>query len=84
MANGSFPKEFYGFTSFATPLNGDLVGKLPPTDSRYRPDVRASEESNIDRAEEEKQRVEELQRQQRRIGWSKCCWAVAYGFTMNH
>jgi hypothetical protein len=69
-----FPRnthQFYGFTSFAMSLNeitGDLVGKLPPTDSRYRPDVRALEESDIERAEEEKQRVEELQRQRRRRG----------------
>ncbi|TFY82692.1 hypothetical protein EWM64_g1318 [Hericium alpestre] len=66
-----FPKnspEYYGFTSWAMTLNEiteDLVGKLPPTDSRYRPDVRALEEGDIDRAEAEKMRVEELQRERR-------------------
>ncbi|KIL70627.1 hypothetical protein M378DRAFT_65993 [Amanita muscaria Koide BX008] len=63
--------QFYGFTSFAMTLNeitSNLVGKLPPTDSRYRPDVRALEEGDIDTAEEEKQRVEEQQRHRRRQG----------------
>jgi len=69
-----FPKdapEFYGFTSFGITLNeiaSDLVGKLPPTDSRYRPDVRALEEGNLDLAEQEKTRVEEMQRERRRRG----------------
>ncbi|KAK2461755.1 hypothetical protein APHAL10511_006218 [Amanita phalloides] len=70
----SFPKntdQFYGFTGFAMTLNeitSDLIGKLPPTDSRYRPDVRALEEGDLDSAEEEKRRVEELQRERRRNG----------------
>jgi hypothetical protein len=69
-----FPKsapEFYGFTSFGITLNeiaSDLKGKLPPTDSRYRPDVRALEEGNLDLAEQEKTRVEEMQRERRRRG----------------
>ncbi|KAF8640781.1 hypothetical protein AX17_000430 [Amanita inopinata Kibby_2008] len=69
-----FPKntsQYYGFTSFGMTLNeitNDLVGKLPPTDSRLRPDVRALEEGDLDRAEEGKQRIEELQRQRRRNG----------------
>ncbi|EIM83378.1 uncharacterized protein STEHIDRAFT_123815 [Stereum hirsutum FP-91666 SS1] len=45
--------EYYGFT---------------PTDSRLRPDVRALEEGELDLAEEEKVRVEELQRKRRREG----------------
>ena len=64
-------RQYYGFTSLAVTLNeitSDLVGKLPPTDSRYRPDVRALEEGDVDAAEEEKQRVEECQRQRRRQG----------------
>ncbi|TFK76896.1 hypothetical protein BDN72DRAFT_890690 [Pluteus cervinus] len=69
-----FPKnthEFYGFTSFGITLNeitNDIVKKLPPTDSRYRPDVRALEEGDPDTAEAEKLRVEELQRERRRLG----------------
>ncbi|KAI0271494.1 Oxysterol-binding protein-domain-containing protein [Gloeopeniophorella convolvens] len=69
-----FPKnapDFYGFTSWGITLNeitADLEGKLPPTDSRYRPDVRALEEGNLDHAEAEKERLEELQRERRRQG----------------
>ena len=69
-----FPRstsEYYGFTSFGITLNEitpDLEGKLPPTDSRLRPDVRALEEGDIDLAEDEKVRVEELQRERRKRG----------------
>ena len=64
-------KEYYGFTSFAVTLNEitpDLLRRLPPTDSRYRPDVRALEEGDLNTAEAEKQRVEETQRERRRNG----------------
>ncbi|KAI6031920.1 Oxysterol-binding protein-domain-containing protein [Pisolithus microcarpus] len=69
-----FPKQaldYYGFTTYAITLNeitSDLEGKLPPTDSRLRPDVRALEEGNVELAEEEKTRLEELQRERRRRG----------------
>ncbi|KAF8898512.1 Oxysterol-binding protein-domain-containing protein [Infundibulicybe gibba] len=69
-----FPKnthEYYGFTSFGITLNeitSDIAGKLPPTDSRYRPDVRALENGDLDTAEGEKLRVEEVQRERRRRG----------------
>ncbi|TBU64886.1 Oxysterol-binding protein-domain-containing protein [Dichomitus squalens] len=69
-----FPKnvaECYGFTYFGITLNEitpDLKGYLPPTDSRYRPDVRALEEGDLDTAEQEKQRIEDLQRQRRQEG----------------
>jgi hypothetical protein len=69
-----FPKntlDIYGFTTWGVALNeitADLQDNLPPTDSRCRPDVRALEEGNLDRAEAEKERVEELQRERRRLG----------------
>jgi len=69
-----FPKntlDIYGFTTWGITLNemtADLKGKLPPTDSRYRPDVRALEEGNLDFAEAEKDRLEELQRERRKQG----------------
>lgn len=69
-----FPKqnmEYYGFTAFGITLNeitSDLEGKLPPTDSRFRPDVRALEEGNDDEAEAQKTRLEESQRERRRGG----------------
>ncbi|KAI0639227.1 Oxysterol-binding protein-domain-containing protein [Trametes polyzona] len=69
-----FPKnaaQYYGFTAFGITLNEitpDLEGKLPPTDSRFRPDVRALENGDLDTAEREKQRVEDLQRERRNKG----------------
>jgi hypothetical protein len=69
-----FPKnsrEYYGFTSFGITLHEltpDLEGKLPPTDSRLRPDVTALERGDLDAAEQEKARVEEAQRERRRAG----------------
>ncbi|KAG9314544.1 Oxysterol-binding protein-domain-containing protein [Chiua virens] len=69
-----FPKqamEYYGFTAFGITMNeitGDLDGKLPPTDSRFRPDVRALEVGNVDEAEAQKTHLEELQRDRRRRG----------------
>ncbi|EAU92917.2 oxysterol binding protein [Coprinopsis cinerea okayama7 len=70
----AFPKnspDYYGFTAFGITLNEvtkDIAGKLPPTDSRLRPDVRALENGDLDVAEEEKLRVEELQRERRKRG----------------
>ncbi|KAG7450300.1 uncharacterized protein BT62DRAFT_943202 [Guyanagaster necrorhizus] len=63
--------QYYGFTSYGITLNeitDDIVNCLPPTDSRYRPDVRALEEGDLDLAEHEKAHVEELQRDRRRRG----------------
>ncbi|KAF7982052.1 hypothetical protein HWV62_30330 [Athelia sp. TMB] len=63
--------EVYGFTSFGITLNEvtpDIEGKLPPTDSRFRPDVRALEEGDVDEAEEQKQRLEDAQRERRKKG----------------
>jgi oxysterol-binding protein-related protein 3/6/7 len=63
--------DYYGFTSFGITLNeitSGLERKLPPTDSRNRPDVRALEDGNIDLAEAEKQRLEDRQRERRRMG----------------
>lgn len=62
------PKH-YGWTSFAACLNEITPvekGKLPPTDSRLRPDQRALEDGDIDRAEEVKVHLEEGQRARRR------------------
>ncbi|KAL3855883.1 hypothetical protein ACJMK2_015080 [Sinanodonta woodiana] len=60
---------YYGFTRFAIELNEILPDEsrlLPPTDSRFRPDQRLLEEGNINGAEEEKKRVEHLQRERRK------------------
>lgn len=69
-----FPKnnmEYYGFTSFGITLNEitkNMEHRLPPTDSRNRPDVRALELGDLDTAEAEKLRVEEAQRERRKQG----------------
>lgn len=69
-----FPKEslqYYGFTAFGMTLNeitSDLEGRLPPTDSRFRPDVRALEEGDDAEAEVQKTRLEEMQRDRRKRG----------------
>ncbi|KAJ5566322.1 hypothetical protein N7535_007960 [Penicillium sp. DV-2018c] len=64
----SAPKH-YGLTSFAAALNEITPieeGHIPPTDSRLRPDQRALEDGDLDRAEEVKVRLEEGQRARRR------------------
>ncbi|KAJ6666570.1 hypothetical protein lerEdw1_020293 [Lerista edwardsae] len=67
------PKDFeqwYGFTQFALELNElDLLTRplLPSTDTRFRPDQRFLEEGNIEGAEEQKQRIEQLQRERRKV-----------------
>jgi hypothetical protein len=60
----------YGFTTFAAALNEvtDIErGRLPPTDSRLRPDQQALEGGEIDRAEALKARLEERQRSRRKV-----------------
>lgn len=62
------PKH-YGLTAFAAALNEITPieeGHLPVTDSRLRPDQRALEEGDLDRAEEVKVQLEEGQRARRR------------------
>ncbi|XP_029444989.1 oxysterol-binding protein-related protein 3 isoform X2 [Rhinatrema bivittatum] len=67
------PQDFelyYGFTQFALELNEiDLLVKpfLPLTDTRFRPDQRLLEEGNVEGAEMQKQRIEQLQRERRRV-----------------
>lgn len=60
----------YGFPTFTASLNEMLPrdsDKLPPTDSRLRPDQRAAEEGDWDRAEVFKAKLEEGQRDRKRI-----------------
>uniref|UniRef100_A0A665UBC4 Oxysterol-binding protein n=1 Tax=Echeneis naucrates TaxID=173247 RepID=A0A665UBC4_ECHNA len=63
-------EQYYGFTKFAIELNEldpSLKQLLPPTDTRLRVDQRLLEEGNLEAAEEQKQRIEELQRERRRV-----------------
>ena len=63
-------EDRYFFSDFAINLNNindELREVLPPTDSRFRPDQRALEEQNMTLAGEEKNRLEEKQRDTRKI-----------------
>ncbi|KAM9824771.1 oxysterol-binding protein-related protein 3-like [Neosynchiropus ocellatus] len=63
-------ERYYGFTQFAVELNelgSHLRPLLPPTDTRFRPDQRLLEEGDADGAEEQKQRIEQLQRDRRQV-----------------
>ncbi|CAK8568008.1 unnamed protein product [Lathyrus sativus] len=65
----------YNFTEFALTLNEITPGlkeKLPPTDSRLRPDQRCLENGEYEMANSEKLRLEKRQRQARNMqetGW---------------
>ncbi|XP_051871523.1 oxysterol-binding protein-related protein 3-like isoform X2 [Pristis pectinata] len=67
------PKDFeqyYGLTKFSLGLNElepDERPYLPQTDTRFRPDQRYLEEGNIEAAESQKQRIEQMQRERRRV-----------------
>ncbi|XP_035988859.1 oxysterol-binding protein-related protein 3 isoform X2 [Fundulus heteroclitus] len=63
-------EQYYGFTKFAIELNElepCLKPLLPPTDTRLRVDQRLLEEGNLEAAEEQKQRIEQLQRDRRKV-----------------
>ena len=62
--------KVYGFTSFAVVLNQITAieeNHLPPTDSRLRPDQQALERNEVDRAEQLKARLEQRQRDRRKV-----------------
>ncbi|XP_077383007.1 oxysterol-binding protein-related protein 3 isoform X2 [Festucalex cinctus] len=63
-------EQYYGFTKFAIELNeldASLKPLLPPTDTRLRVDQRLLEEGKLEAAEEQKQKIEQLQREKRRV-----------------
>lgn len=67
-----FPEDapkWYGFSEWTVQLNeitDDIKDCLPPTDSRLRPDQRAFENGDVDTADEEKQKLEQKQRERRK------------------
>uniref|UniRef100_A0AAZ3R4V2 Oxysterol-binding protein n=1 Tax=Oncorhynchus tshawytscha TaxID=74940 RepID=A0AAZ3R4V2_ONCTS len=68
-------EQYYGFTKFAMELNEldpSLKLLLPPTDTRLRLDQRLLEEGNIEAAEEQKQKIEQQQRD--RPGYRDDTW----------
>lgn len=58
-------EKMYYFTEFALALN-DPDDSVAPTDSRRRPDQRLMENCKWDEANQEKQKLEEMQRLRRR------------------
>ena len=59
----------YGMNYYALQLHTiseTLRPKLPPTDSRFREDVRFWESQNLDKAQAEKDRLEKIQRDRRK------------------
>ncbi|KAI8531261.1 hypothetical protein RHMOL_Rhmol11G0122900 [Rhododendron molle] len=79
-----FPTR-YNLTRFAITLNeltSQLKEKLPPTDSRLRPDQRCLENGEYDMANSEKLRLEQRQRQARKMqesGWKPKWFAKEKG-----
>ncbi|KAK7079659.1 Oxysterol-binding protein-related protein 1 [Halocaridina rubra] len=62
--------QFYHFTLFAMSLNeynDEIKANLSPTDCRLRPDIRCLENGDIDNAATEKSRLEEKQREARKL-----------------
>ncbi|CAG8526858.1 2634_t:CDS:2 [Dentiscutata heterogama] len=62
--------QYYGFTQFCVELNEitpDIEGYLPNTDTRLRPDQRLFENGRIQEAETEKLRLEQKQREYRKL-----------------
>lgn len=65
----NYEKKF-GFTEFTGTLNKITViekDKLPPTDSRYRPDMKVYINGEIEKAEELKHQLEDGQRERRKV-----------------
>ena len=57
--------RYYNFTRFAMMLNEmhpEQTCRLPPTDCRFRPDIRALEHGDLETASREKERLENKQR----------------------
>ncbi|CAJ2641416.1 unnamed protein product [Trifolium pratense] len=75
----------YNLTEFALTLNeltSGLKEKLPPTDSRLRPDQRCLENGQYEKANSEKLRLEQRQRQARKMqekGWKPKWFAKEKG-----
>ncbi|XP_043712899.1 oxysterol-binding protein-related protein 1C-like [Telopea speciosissima] len=85
----NFPTR-YNLTRFAITLNELTAGlqeKLPPTDSRLRPDQRCLENGEYEMANAEKLRLEQRQRQARKMqerGWKPQWFAKDKGSDTYH
>uniref|UniRef100_A0A673JPH7 Oxysterol-binding protein n=1 Tax=Sinocyclocheilus rhinocerous TaxID=307959 RepID=A0A673JPH7_9TELE len=61
--------DYYGFSQYARELNEltpDIKNKLPPTDTRFRPDQRLLEDGKVEEADKRKDEIEEKQRERRK------------------
>uniref|UniRef100_A0A671LCG0 Oxysterol-binding protein n=1 Tax=Sinocyclocheilus anshuiensis TaxID=1608454 RepID=A0A671LCG0_9TELE len=61
--------DYYGFSQYARELNDltpDIKDKLPPTDTRFRPDQRLLEKGKVEEADKRKDEIEEKQRERRK------------------
>jgi len=79
-------KEQYNYTSFAIAENelpNFLKPYLPVTDSRWRPDQRAFENGDIDHSQVEKSRLENIQRDHRKLREEKSIKYKARWFKYN-
>lgn len=65
-AEADFYYQFSLFTLQLNHLSESLRERLPPTDARFRPDQRAMEDGDLERAAREKERLEEAQRARRK------------------
>ena len=65
-ANSELQFNFSKFAVNANHLSTEMLAKVPPTDSRFRPDQRAYENGDLELAAVEKNRLEENQRKRRR------------------
>ena len=63
----------YNFTSFAVQLN-EPESDVAPTDSRFRPDQRLMEENDWVKANEEKLKLEQMQREKRKENEYQPVW----------
>ncbi|XP_066269072.1 oxysterol-binding protein-related protein 1-like isoform X6 [Branchiostoma lanceolatum] len=69
-AKSQHASKYFHFTNFAMTLNELLEGmdeRLPSTDCRFRPDIRLLEAGDLDKAAQEKNRLEEKQRAARKL-----------------
>ncbi|BFZ54493.1 Oxysterol-binding protein 3 [Savitreella phatthalungensis] len=77
------PGEHCGLTQFAAQLNEITPieqARLPPTDSRLRPDLRARENADNKLAEQHKAQLEETQRQRRALNDKADAWFTPQWF----
>ncbi|XP_051526776.1 oxysterol-binding protein-related protein 7-like isoform X2 [Myxocyprinus asiaticus] len=61
--------DYFGFSQYARELNEltpDIKDKLPPTDTRFRPDQRLLEEGKVEEADKRKDEIEGKQRERRK------------------